>query len=151
VVIIVAALVVALLSHQSATKELTRFINENLQDEAPDSLIADLADYYSQQGDWAGVDQVLGQISLADEDKEGDFPMLLVDYQGNVIATNWMHLSTNQFPEQEISLVWSIQVNGETVGTLISPGRMPGPPPPCNQTALAPKKKRLSSESNRRS
>ncbi|MBN1316545.1 MAG: HAMP domain-containing protein [Anaerolineales bacterium] len=129
VVIIMSATVVAALSRQSATREFTRFINENLQDDPPEYMIVDLANYFSEQGDWAGVEQVLGQIMIADEENEADFPMLLVDDQGNVVATNWMHLSNNQFPEQEMSLGWPIQVNGEIVGTLISPGRVPGPPP----------------------
>lgn len=129
IVIIVSASVVALLSRKSARKEFTRFISENQQNKPPDTLITDLADYYSKQGNWSGAEEVLGEIILTDEGGEVDFPLILFDSQGNVVASNWMNLFANQFPVNELDIGWPVQINGETVGTLISPGRAPAPPP----------------------
>jgi signal transduction histidine kinase len=126
-VVLVAASVMAVLSQRSATREFTRFIKDN-QMELPDSVLVELADLYAQQGDWTGADEVLEQISLPTGDQEMMPPLFLVDAQGNVVASNWMELVSSQLLEPQSSEGWPVQVDGETVGMLISPGRAPRPP-----------------------
>ncbi|MGD9101799.1 MAG: HAMP domain-containing protein, partial [Anaerolineae bacterium] len=121
-VVVVAASVMAALSRRSAAREFIRFIEGN-QMEVPDSVVLQLADLYAQQGDWSGAEEVLKQISLPVRDQEIPIPLFLVDTQGNVVASNWMELVSSQLLEPQLSEGWPVQVDGETVGTLIAPGR----------------------------
>jgi two-component system OmpR family sensor kinase len=116
-----------LASRQSATREFTRFIRESQMD-PPDDVVSQLADLYAQQGDWAGAEKVLGQISPAMTDQQRTYPLLLVDVEGNIVASNWMQLFNGRLLEQQLDQGWPVQVGEETVGTLIVPGRMPPPP-----------------------
>lgn len=126
-VIIVTASVVAVMSQQSATREFSRFVREDQEDaiEPPDDLVTQLAAHYAQHGNWTGVEEVLGQINLSTTDNQRTFPVLLIDEQGSVVASNWIHLSSNQLPEYELTGGWPVQVGGQIVGTLIEPGRRP--------------------------
>jgi signal transduction histidine kinase len=126
-VVVVAASVMAVLSQRSATREFTRFIKDN-QVEPPDSMVGELAELYAQQGDWTGADEVLEQVSLPAGEQDRMIPLFLVDAQGNVVASNWMELVSNELSDPQLSEGWPVQVDGETVGTLISPGREPRPP-----------------------
>jgi len=120
-IVVVSIVVVAVMSRQSAQREFTRFIEKN-QAEPPDDLISQLSALYAEQGNWTDAEQVLGQFSLGTEEQRRVPPTLLVDAQGRVVADNWSQLLTDQILEHELAGGWPVQVDGETVGTLILPG-----------------------------
>jgi signal transduction histidine kinase len=126
-VVVVAVGLVALLSRQSATREFTRFIQDN-QVELPDGLLPQLAEDYAQQGDWTGAQELLGQVEIGTTDEGRNPPLFLIDAQGHVVADNWRRQIDDFLIERELVNGWPVQVDGETVGTLIAPGS--GRPPP---------------------
>jgi signal transduction histidine kinase len=126
-VVIISVAALALLSRQTATREFTRFIREN-QVEPPDALISDLAALYARQGDWGGVDQVLAQTDLWTTDQQRIPPLVLIDAQSNLVTSTWVQRFSNPIPEHELVNGWPVQVDGQTVGTLIVAGMRPPQP-----------------------
>lgn len=119
-VVVIAVALVALLSRQSATREFTRFIRDN-QLELPDGLLSQLADHYAQQGDWTGAEELLGQTDIGATDEGRIPPLLLIDAHGYIVADNWRRQIDDLLVERELVNGWPVEVDGETVGTLIVP------------------------------
>jgi signal transduction histidine kinase len=134
-VVVVAVGLVALLSRQSATREFTRFIQDN-QIELPDGLLSQLAELYAQQGNWAGAEAILGQFG-AETPAGRTPPLLLIDVSGSVITDNWRKQVDESMLARQLANGWPVQVDGETVGTLIAPGTL-RPPPEVLQDRLGP-------------
>jgi signal transduction histidine kinase len=121
VVVVVASASLAYLAEQAARREFTRFISEN-QAMPPEDLVAQLAALYTEQGDWTGVEDVLGQTDVWSRESRRTPAVLLADAQGRVVAINWGPKAGDSMAEELMANGWPVEVNGETVGTLIVPG-----------------------------
>jgi two-component system sensor histidine kinase BaeS len=126
-VAVVAVAVVALMSRQSARREFTRFMLQN-QAIVTDDLLAQLSAHYARQGSWTDVEQVLEQSSIETEGQRIIRPLLLIDTQGRIVASNWTQQIGEPLLEHELTQGWPVQVNGKTVGTLVVPGSRRPPP-----------------------
>ena len=126
-VVIVAVGTVAILSQASAQREFTRFIRDN-QMMPTDELVSDLATHYAATGSWVDAEPLLGQVSAGSSDQPRSRPILLVDDQGRIVATNFLGLIGDEMLARERENGWPVVVDGETVGTLIVPGAGPFAP-----------------------
>ncbi len=120
-VVVVAVGVVAWGSRQSAEREFTSFVRQS-QAERPEELLAQLAAHYAERGSWSGVEPLLERFRADPGARPRRPPLLLVDAQGRIVATNWMRNVNGQLLDPALMRGWPIQVNGETVGTLLMPG-----------------------------
>ena len=119
-VVVAATTTVAVMAGQLAEREFTRFIRENQTEPSADTL-SQLTDLYIQQGSWTGAEEILGQIGIAPSDEQRTFPLLLIDDRGRVITHNWGPKVGDQIPEEMLANGWPLQIEGETIATLVLP------------------------------
>jgi two-component system sensor histidine kinase BaeS len=150
-VVAVAATPVAVYSRRSATNEFARFIRENWLD-SPDHLVSRLAALYEEQGSWTGATELLREFNWASVDGRSEpsdveaadapdmqrtVPLILVDAQGFITATNWLDLSQGRLLEPQSLPGRPIEVDGESVGKLIVLADV-RPPPGLRPDRLSP-------------
>jgi signal transduction histidine kinase len=125
-VVVAATTTVAVMAGQLAEREFTRFIRENQTEPSSDTLTR-LIDLYAQQGNWAGAEEIMGQIGITPSDRQRTPPLALIDNQGRVIAQNWGPKAGDEIPEEMLADGWPLQIDGETIATLVLP--LSGKPP----------------------
>jgi len=93
-------------------------------------LVDDLAAYYESAGSWEGIGRrvpgpAFGSRRLRDLARG---QVVLADASGTVIVGPWFLPPGESLPPADRELAAPIEVDGETVGYVLAPGR--GPPPP---------------------
>jgi two-component system sensor histidine kinase BaeS len=120
---LVSIVIIVLLARWNTGTEFSRFVS----DRRGADLVQSLTDYYSSQGSWEGVEKTIITETIP-QMPEGGPPrepfFTLVDQNGQVISAGpGFHLG-EQIQQSELKRGIPINVDGETVGTLVM-GRVP--------------------------
>jgi signal transduction histidine kinase len=132
---------VALFSGWLTAREYDRLLVDQIQDQ----LVEQAGLYYQQQGSWEGARIAVntgfdGRRSRRwSEDREGGqmrTPLVLLDENGCVIGPNDPEYTTGAcLPQWQVARGAPVQVDGQTVGTVIRTGVMP-PRDPAEEAFL---------------
>jgi len=119
---LVSIVLIVLLARWNTGTEFSRFV----VDRRGADLVQNLADYYSTNGSWNGVGEtIFSDIPQAPEGGPPREPFFtLVDQNGLVISAGPGYHPGEQVGQYDLQRGISIDVNGETVGTLVM-GRVP--------------------------
>jgi two-component system sensor histidine kinase BaeS len=119
---LVSIVLIVLLARWNTGTEFSRFV----VDRRGEDLVQNLADYYSTNGSWEGVGEMI--LSNTPQVSEGGLPrepfFTLVDQNGLVISAGPGYHPGERMGQYDLQRGISIDVNGETVGTLVM-GRVP--------------------------
>ena len=119
---LVSIVLIVLLARWNTGTEFSRFV----VDRRGEDLVQNLADYYSTNGSWEGVGEMI--LSNTPQVLEGGLPrepfFTLVDQNGLVISAGPGYHPGERMGQYDLQRGISIDVNGETVGTLVM-GRVP--------------------------
>lgn len=125
VVVVVTVGGVTLVARQTTANEFRQYTGGGINS---DQLVAQLADYYAQNGSWAGVQALVNSSGVAAGrgmmrgGMAGGGPRIIVaDAQGNVVADS-AGAASGQLPSAQLAHGAPITVNGRRVGTLLSAG-----------------------------
>ena len=119
---------VILVARQTTTNEFRQYMFSG--GAGQDQLAAQLADYYTQNGSWSGLEAYIGESSMmtrgggpAGPAGQGGFGrrIVVVDAQGNVVADS-TGATRGQLPSSQLSRGVPIVAKGQRVGTLIVSG-----------------------------
>ena len=125
-VVVVAVVVVALVSRQSASRELARFVTTGNRADLPLDLVEQLKAFYAQRGSWEGVAKLFARYGFWPPDRPRPRLLLLTDPQGRVIAYSWGPRPGERLPPETLGYGLPVKVNGQVVGVLFVPGaRLP--------------------------
>src|SRR4051812_36094355 len=122
------AILVAVLVGQRTRSEFDRFLSE--RDQA--TLVQALGRYYTAQGSWAGVGDMLAHTPPLDFYSRG---IALADAQGRVVIGNHDNQVGRSVAAATLAAGSAVQANGQTVGVVLFPTpnnrpNQPSPPPP---------------------
>jgi len=120
---LVSIVLIVVLARWNTGTEFSRFV----VDRRGEDLVQNLADYYRTKGSWEGVDKTILSETVP-QGPEGGPPrepfFTLVDQNGLVIFAGPGYHPGEQVRPHELERGISIDVDGETVGTLVM-GRVP--------------------------
>jgi len=120
---LVSIVLIVVLARWNTGTEFSRFV----VDRRGEDLVQNLADYYRTKGSWEGVDKTILSEAVP-QGPEGGPPrepfFTLVDQNGLVIFAGPGYHPGEQVRPHELERGISIDVDGETVGTLVM-GRVP--------------------------
>ena len=120
---LVSIVLIVLLARWNTGTEFSRFV----VDRRGADLVQNLADYYSVNGSWEGVEETIlsGTVPQMQESGPPREPFFtLVDQNGLVISAGPGYHLGEQVRKHELERGISIDVDGESVGTLVV-GRIP--------------------------
>jgi len=144
-VILVAVGVIALLAGLTAGREFHRYLKYS--DTWPNqALVEQLVSFYREHGSWQGVEAILEReatipnprINTRPDRRPGPFQLVLADAGGRVVYDGPEGHTGRQLTAEEQAAAQEIQVDGETVGQLVT--SMPIRPPslgPLEQIFIA--------------
>lgn len=119
---------VILVTRQTTTNEFRQYMFGG--GAGQDQLAAQLADYYTQNGSWSGLEAYIGESSMMTRGGGPAGPagqggpgrrIVVVDAQGNVVADS-TGATRGQLPSSQLSRGVPIVAKGQRVGTLIVSG-----------------------------
>ncbi|MBL8093569.1 MAG: HAMP domain-containing protein [Anaerolineales bacterium] len=125
-VVVVGVVVVSLVANQAAEREVRAFMFGNGMTTAS-GLAQELAEYYQSQASWDGVQALLarngghGQMS----DMGMNQRLTLVDAENRLIADSAGGAAATAVSVSDAATVVPVQVDGQTVATLLVEGGMP--------------------------
>jgi signal transduction histidine kinase len=120
---LVSIVLIVLLARWNTGTEFSRFV----ADRRGADLVQNLADYYSTNGSWEGVDKTIFSEAAPPSPENGpprEPFFTLVDRDGQVVSAGPGYHPGQQVQQRELDRGISIDVDGETVGTLVL-GRIP--------------------------
>jgi two-component system OmpR family sensor kinase/two-component system sensor histidine kinase BaeS len=133
IVVVAIGVVILIASQQTADEVRTFMFRGGLTDS--DELVAQLEDYYQNQGSWQGVDSLLhgpgsGRQQGGQGSRQGFGPgssnsgLLLADADGYQIADSKGSTYGELLSQEELSLAIPLRVDGGTIGYLIPEGNL---------------------------
>ena len=118
---LVSIVLIVLLARWNTGTEFSRFV----LDRRGADLVQNFADYYSTHGSWEGVEQTI-VVETAPQMPEGGPPrepfFTLVDQNGQVISAGPGYHLGEQVRQYDLERGIAIDVDGQTVGTLVMGG-----------------------------
>lgn len=120
---------VAVLANRATTRQFQVYVSQGRQARAA-RLAPELADYYSRQGSWAGVEEVLAGLEEATGAGRGqgrgtgaassESRLLLADGDGRVVADSAGEMVGQALSAETQAVGAPIEVEGQRVGTLLT-------------------------------
>jgi signal transduction histidine kinase len=126
----VAVGMVAFLANRTTTRHFEIYVSQGKQLRA-ERLAPEFATYFAETGDWVGVDEWMAELEASQHGVRGQGRgrgpgagstterLLLADANGRVVADSQGELVGQGLSETELEAGTPIEVDGQTVGTLV--------------------------------